>query len=338
MDVGKLITLIQERPQLWDTRQDLYHDRIMKERAWEEITKEMLAREWEKGNSSKRRRLVLRVKTRWQSCRDQYRRERVQGLGKSGDGGPRKKPYLYTNQLHFLKPVLDLRPTVDSLEQEGDQSSTNSDEDAGAHPLDSTLTADDEPQPVLLQEREESSALEGPSAAIQSSPETRRRQPRRRRGPTNTAVSASNTQALVQNQVLDYLRQRRAEGKEERMLCGLAPLIEDLDPYKQTLFIDIMGSVATILKTPLDPHELVSLVENLKQRAFRLAKETQSRPSMVQPPPRPPSYSQPLYSQESQLMPRPQYPGPTMSNTGASYVAGPRQTGPGLYLRELMDL
>ncbi|XP_044128509.1 uncharacterized protein LOC122922103 [Bufo gargarizans] len=281
MDVEKLILLIQERPLLWDTRTEEYHDRMCKERAWDEVTRDMLPREWEKGTSSKRRKLVQRLKTRWQSCRDQFRRERVQAMGKSGDGGVRKKPYLYTRQLAFLKPVLDLRPTVDSLEEQRGLESTTSDEERVAAPQDSPSLATEEPllsQPLDPAEREESSAVEV-GAEVHSSPEPLlRRLSRRRRGAPQPAEPALNTRAIVESQVLEYLRQRRIEGKEERMLSGLAPLIEPLSAEKQDIFVSVMATVANILKSPMDPVELVRAVHNVHCRALTISVGTSAQP------------------------------------------------------------
>ncbi|XP_044151901.1 uncharacterized protein LOC122939804 isoform X4 [Bufo gargarizans] len=59
---------------------------------------------------------VKKTENRWNSCSDQYCRELTE-MGRSGDGAPRKRPYMYTKQLRFLKPVMDLRPTVDSHEE-----------------------------------------------------------------------------------------------------------------------------------------------------------------------------------------------------------------------------
>ncbi|XP_040286127.1 uncharacterized protein LOC120999324 [Bufo bufo] len=379
MDVGKLLALIQERPQLWDTRCDQYHDKMLKERGWDEVTQEMLAREWEKGNSAKRRKLgkpfifkcianicfsilsflcaviiayvynpierllchistVQRVKTRWQSCRDQYRRERVQGLGHSGEGGRRKKPYIYTRQLNFLRPVLDVRTTVDSLEPQRETGNTSSESDQAAYGQDSPRPGEQEVEPVQQlpdEEREESSALEGPSRALESSPQPRRRQPRRRRVAPPNPDSAANTQAQVQTQVLEYLRQRHLEGSEERMLSGLAHLFKELPAYKQTLFVDVMTSVFTIFKTPLDPHEVVCCVDNLKNQVFRLC--PQPGHSMVPQHARPSSASQPLFSQEQPFMPQQSLPGP-VTYPPQSHVAAPHHQGQGSFTQELFNL
>ncbi|XP_040267610.1 dnaJ homolog subfamily C member 17 isoform X1 [Bufo bufo] len=213
-----------------------------------------------------------RGKTR--SCRDRFRRELVISQGHGGDGGLRKKPYLYTKQLQCLRPLLDLGPTVDSLEDQGGHATRSTDDEQAAGPLESPRPVAEEAESVEQlarpESQEESSALKG-AAVVPSSPERPRRQPRRRRGTRDLLDSASNTRALIDSQVLEYLRQRRDERKVERMLSGLAPLIESLSIQKKALFVNIMSSVALIMDSPMDPMELVCTLDNLKQRALMLS-------------------------------------------------------------------
>ncbi|XP_073436571.1 uncharacterized protein [Dendrobates tinctorius] len=58
--------------------------------------------------------VVTDVTRRWRSCRDTYRRER-QLRSRSGAAGATKRKYLYFDRLHFLAPVMDLRPTESNL-------------------------------------------------------------------------------------------------------------------------------------------------------------------------------------------------------------------------------
>ncbi|XP_073435955.1 uncharacterized protein [Dendrobates tinctorius] len=57
---------------------------------------------------------VADVTRRWRSCRDTYRRER-QLRARSGAAGTTKRECLYFDRLHFLAPVMDLRPTDSNL-------------------------------------------------------------------------------------------------------------------------------------------------------------------------------------------------------------------------------
>ncbi|XP_075690448.1 uncharacterized protein C8orf48 homolog isoform X3 [Rhinoderma darwinii] len=50
------------------------------------------------------------------TCRDQFRHEIV-SKGCSGDGQVKKRPYIFTQQLQFLKAVKDIAPTSDNLQE-----------------------------------------------------------------------------------------------------------------------------------------------------------------------------------------------------------------------------
>ncbi|XP_075719872.1 uncharacterized protein LOC142760568 [Rhinoderma darwinii] len=113
-DVEKLICLVHDRPQLWNTNDEAYHDRTGKEVAWDEVAHSLFGQEWEKSTTRDRKTIVDDVKTRWRSCRDQFRRE-YGNKGRSGDGASKKRPYIYMKQLMFLKDIMEMRPCSDNL-------------------------------------------------------------------------------------------------------------------------------------------------------------------------------------------------------------------------------
>ncbi|XP_044135509.1 uncharacterized protein LOC122927593 [Bufo gargarizans] len=121
MDVEKLIVLVQDRPCLWDLRCSEYQDRYKKDAAWEEVTQDLFAAIWQTTKGQSRRNLIEEVKNRWRSCRDQFRKE-MRKQGRSGAGLPKKRPYLFREQLMFLRAVMDLRPTEDNLEEDEEES------------------------------------------------------------------------------------------------------------------------------------------------------------------------------------------------------------------------
>ncbi|XP_044139577.1 uncharacterized protein LOC122930344 [Bufo gargarizans] len=57
-NVDKLITLVQERPEIWDTRSNLYLDRTRKDAAWEQVARSLRKNEWAKVDSRGRAELV----------------------------------------------------------------------------------------------------------------------------------------------------------------------------------------------------------------------------------------------------------------------------------------
>ncbi|XP_044133415.1 uncharacterized protein LOC122926095 [Bufo gargarizans] len=202
-NVEKLITLVQERPKLWDIRANSYCDRVKKDASWEQVARSLRKHEWAKADSRGRAELVKQTKTRWVSCRDQFRRE-VTSKGRSGEGTSKKRAYIYTAQLQFLRPVMDLRPTVDSLD-----------------PLADSETS---PAPTLAEDPEDSTQSQAPQP-LASPPRIVQPQPRRRRHvPPSTSVPESRE--VIDARVIDFLAQRRSDGVEEKMLRGLGPLLK----------------------------------------------------------------------------------------------------------------
>ncbi|XP_075715523.1 uncharacterized protein LOC142750405 [Rhinoderma darwinii] len=145
MDVERLLVLVQGHPEIWDTRSEAYHNRTAKEDAWEEVAKELFGQEWESGRTRDRSRLVQEIKTRWRSCRDQFRREMGE-RGRSGDGASRKRPYMYTQQLMFLKDIMEMRTTTDNLEDTAEE--TDVGESRPEPPAAPVLPPSPEPTPL----------------------------------------------------------------------------------------------------------------------------------------------------------------------------------------------
>ncbi|XP_075708587.1 uncharacterized protein LOC142742572 [Rhinoderma darwinii] len=120
--VESLILFVQDYPVIWDKHREEYKDTVAKEKAWKEVVKSLHQEKWESATVKERRNLVANAKSRWGTCRDQFRREMV-SKGRRGEGQMTKKPYVYTQQLQFLKAVMDIGPTSDN-HQEVDSDAT----------------------------------------------------------------------------------------------------------------------------------------------------------------------------------------------------------------------
>ncbi|XP_044135132.1 uncharacterized protein LOC122927391 [Bufo gargarizans] len=208
-DVERLITLIEERPNLWDTRLESYHDRVLKDRSWEEIAKELDGAEFAKADAKKRQVIINKIKNRWYSCRDQFKRE-LNLRHKSGDGSLAKKPYLYTENLQFLRPVMETRPTVDNLcsALEADQAPSGP-----ASPENPSAPPSTDETPPLEPVREDVPENRTVPQQISTQP----RSSGRRRGPP-PHDSGLDTRAIVEARVMDYLNQNRGESADETMV------------------------------------------------------------------------------------------------------------------------
>ncbi|XP_044135221.1 uncharacterized protein LOC122927439 [Bufo gargarizans] len=184
--------------------------------------------------------LVDEVKNRWRSCRDQFRKEMVHS--RSGSGLSKKRPYMYKEQLMFLRAIMDLRPTEDNLEEdveepfeqrssaceaEGPSLQPPTDVEEGRTSSASQVTA---PPPVEVE-----AALAG---------HTRRKRPAQ---PVDTSVNL---------QVLEYLNRARHEDNFDLYARSLATHFRNL-PVERYFQIQSVISIALEAATPPnDPSDL----------------------------------------------------------------------------------
>ncbi|PIO23042.1 hypothetical protein AB205_0033290, partial [Aquarana catesbeiana] len=62
------------------------------------------------------------IRTRWRSLKDTLQRHRrLEREARSGSGATPKRPYAFARYLDFLKPVLELRNTEASWEEEEEE-------------------------------------------------------------------------------------------------------------------------------------------------------------------------------------------------------------------------
>ncbi|XP_044144533.1 uncharacterized protein LOC122933665 [Bufo gargarizans] len=204
---------------------------------------------------------------------------------RSGSGLSKKRPYMYKEQLMFLRAIMDLRPTEDNLEEdveepleqrssaceaEGPSSQPPTDVEEGRTSSASQVTA---PPPVEVE-----AALAG---------HTRRKRPAQ---PVDTSVNL---------QVLEYLNRARHEDTFDLYARSLATHFRNL-PVERYFQIQSVISIALEAATPPnDPSDLFRACEY-----WRLYGNTSG------PVPRPPPQ---IYPQPSQYPPQGQHYGPPTS-------------------------
>ncbi|XP_075690322.1 uncharacterized protein LOC142760948 [Rhinoderma darwinii] len=303
MDVERLLVLVQGHPEIWDTRSEAYHNRTAKEDAWEEVAKELFGQEWESGRTRDRSRLVQEIKTRWRSCRDQFRREMGE-RGRSGDGASRKRPYMYTQQLMFLKDIMEMRTTTDNLEDTAEE--TDVGESRPEPPAAPVLPPSPEPTPL--------EPAPGQSARAVASPaEERPVRARTRRARAQQASAAGQVDARV----LDYLRRAADEDGNDAFGRSIVPLLR-LVP------MDRMGrlqaSIVTLIdasRPPHNPHVCFTAIEQWRSTAMPAT--TPQVPGPFHPGPqmhRPHPYMRPM---------APHFPGPTYPGQHQHHYAAEEQ-------------
>ncbi|XP_040262356.1 uncharacterized protein LOC120978199 [Bufo bufo] len=197
------------------------------------------------------------MKKCWYTGRDRIRRER-NTKHRSGDGGKKKKPYMYTRQLQFLKLIMELRTTVDNLSECSSSRAPSTEEEP--------RQVEDENQRALG----ESSASQGlqPTGeidvnqnAVQPIPEVIPVEAAApvcrssgRRGRRVMIGSGLDLRAQVDTMVLEYLNRMRSDGKEELALKGLAPSLRRVPDKRQTRCLATLALVIDQFAGSQEPH------------------------------------------------------------------------------------
>ncbi|XP_069702671.1 uncharacterized protein [Periplaneta americana] len=172
IDSELLISEVEKRVCLYDINSGEYHDRNLKTRAWEEVSS-IVVPKWKSMEYAERSNVARTVQnmwlkheyidcpsrqpefeprrgrdgivvekqmlqtakivqTRWRSIRDSFMKA-YKEAEKSRSGAPRKKKYVFFNQLSFLVPSLKRRPTSENtsllVSEEGNEEESPFDED-----------------------------------------------------------------------------------------------------------------------------------------------------------------------------------------------------------------
>ncbi|XP_060872763.1 uncharacterized protein LOC132946719 [Metopolophium dirhodum] len=123
-----MITIIEERPVIWDITLDIYKDRNLTRNAWKEICLAFVEDFDDKSEKYKDdiRKMYL---NKWSNIRDNWVRsyKQFKSNERSGSGANKSKKYIFHEQLRFLEKVVDQRPTISSLAKKNDNSEEDND-------------------------------------------------------------------------------------------------------------------------------------------------------------------------------------------------------------------
>ncbi|XP_077155138.1 uncharacterized protein LOC143817533 [Ranitomeya variabilis] len=110
IDVDLLISSIQERGPLWDSRDPRHMDQVVLRRLWVEVAKSLWdgfdsASAKDKGN------FLKKLRTRWRSMKDRFNKglRTEEEQSRSGAAVAKSVPYKYSRALQFLRPILGCR-------------------------------------------------------------------------------------------------------------------------------------------------------------------------------------------------------------------------------------
>ncbi|XP_077141744.1 uncharacterized protein LOC143805886 [Ranitomeya variabilis] len=115
IDVDLLISSIQERGPLWDSRDPRHMDQVVLRRLWIEVAKSL----WDgfdSASSTDRSNFVKKLRTRWRSMKDCFNKgiRAAEEKARSGAAASKSVPYKYNRALQFLRPILGRRQTHSS--------------------------------------------------------------------------------------------------------------------------------------------------------------------------------------------------------------------------------
>ncbi|XP_074040033.1 uncharacterized protein [Leptinotarsa decemlineata] len=123
IDTEILISLIEEKRCIWDSSNEHYKDRDMKNKAFAAVAA-VVVLNYDNMTEAKQREAVQVVQKRWRTARDAYRRDRNKVKNtKSRQAAKKYKTYIFYDNLKFLDQVMELNSTETNFD------CTNTDEE-----------------------------------------------------------------------------------------------------------------------------------------------------------------------------------------------------------------
>ncbi|XP_004925760.2 uncharacterized protein LOC101739359 [Bombyx mori] len=113
IDNELLISLVEQKPILWDKTMEHYKNRVATRAAWKEIII-VINPDFEKKEVKTRQAFAKLIIQRWTHIRDNYNRsyKKIQDQKRSGSGAKTAKPYVYSKQLSFLQKIVQPKETI----------------------------------------------------------------------------------------------------------------------------------------------------------------------------------------------------------------------------------
>ncbi|XP_077126806.1 uncharacterized protein LOC143782815 [Ranitomeya variabilis] len=113
-----MISCIQERGPLWDSRDPRHMDQVVSRHLWLEVAKSL----WDGFDSASAKdkgTFVKKLRTRWRSIKDRFNKglRLEEEQSRSGAAASKSVPYKYRGALQFLRPILGRRQTHSSTLQ-----------------------------------------------------------------------------------------------------------------------------------------------------------------------------------------------------------------------------
>ncbi|KAG9479931.1 hypothetical protein GDO78_011778 [Eleutherodactylus coqui] len=275
--MGRLIALMQDFPAIWDTNRSDYQDKLLKDKAWEDLSTQIYGEQWTTASTENKKNLLDEIKRKWRSARDQFRKEYT-ATTKSRAAVKRKRPYVYLQQLMYLAPTMEQRPSSDNLETVCDE-----EVEEGEQSVVATLPREDVNAGRDCKISSQVPALQTAS----TSPAV----PRPRKLGRPTAASSQSTalasqQTDMQQQVLALLQQQTsprnsAESFGQHVVMLLRSVPENLQLATQNYMLYLLE----MSSPPNSPYELHYTIDQYRCRQSQ--RQCATEPPAQTPPPQP---------------------------------------------------
>lgn len=304
--VEELIRQVQHHPALWRPSDPGYSDRYRKAAAWLSVCQNLYP-DWDELDEGDKGILENLTQKRWRSARDQFRREMVHYEGLSGTGPLTKKPYMYLQQLMFLKPVLDLRPAITKPGAEADGKAVREHQPVESDP---EVTA---ARPAVVASE---SYIEPPTNTSAPSP-FQQAPPLRLPGrKCKKTVPSFTTVETFDGQVLDFFQRNIEEDSEDAFCRSLGHYIRQVP---QGWRLRLRTAIQTLIEgftPPNNPEQLLGLLSQVKL----------ARPSCVTQPMHVESTAPSAPMSAYQSPTQPNYVPSTASKTTPTYASYPQSS------------
>ncbi|GBP42640.1 hypothetical protein EVAR_87191_1 [Eumeta japonica] len=122
-----LILAVEKYPCLWNIHDDDYHNRDVKDLAWENVFKEVI-KDWDTCTKVDKENKGAETKKKWTHIRDYFRRDYQKNkCAPTGSAAKKVKKYVYADLLYFLIPVFDKRNTEGNYQSDDLQDNISQD-------------------------------------------------------------------------------------------------------------------------------------------------------------------------------------------------------------------
>ncbi|XP_066448385.1 uncharacterized protein [Eleutherodactylus coqui] len=308
INVARMITLVESRPEIWDPAETGYSDRDLKADAWLSVCTGMYP-DWDSGTAALHSEILKDVKNRWWSVRDRYKKHE-KDCEKSGMS-PSQKKCPYQEQLRFLRTSRVLRASSGNI--------------GAAPPTDTTASPDkDGPgqEPCDDESREGTPALEDSQRSTPDlnptsvSPEVGEQivscgnttAPASRACVSRVVTSArasrsvaagprrKNSKADATQEALSLLRRSETADQWDTMGTAIASRLRELSSERQWTIPPVLYTVLEIFGSPRAIADSTAIIVAMKNAAFPVQHSNRMLPAPQSFPDQPPRVSRtPVY-------------------------------------------